>query len=66
MRITADLSALRGFHDIHFNLFISTIHLNGFPTFPEILLRLAVPLMLGTVIGFEHEQKEHTANMLYC
>lgn len=31
--------------------------------FPEILLRLAVALLLGAVIGFEREQKEHAAGM---
>jgi putative Mg2+ transporter-C (MgtC) family protein len=32
-------------------------------SFPEILLRLAVALLLGAVIGFEREQKEHAAGM---
>ena len=32
-------------------------------SFPEILLRLAVALMLGAVIGFEREQKEHAAGL---
>ena len=30
-------------------------------SFPEILLRLAVALLLGAVVGFEREQKEHAA-----
>ena len=32
-------------------------------SFPVILLRLAVALLLGAVIGFEREQKEHAAGM---
>ena len=32
-------------------------------SFPEILLRLAVSLVLGAVIGFEREQKEHAAGL---
>jgi putative Mg2+ transporter-C (MgtC) family protein len=32
-------------------------------SFPEILLRLAVALILGAVIGFEREQKEHEAGL---
>lgn len=32
-------------------------------SFPFILLRLAVALVLGAVIGFEREQKEHEAGM---
>ncbi len=32
-------------------------------SFPTILLRLAVALLLGAVIGFEREQKEHDAGM---
>ena len=28
-------------------------------SFPEILFRLAVALILGAVVGFEREQKEH-------
>ena len=32
-------------------------------TFPEILLRLALALMLGAVVGFEREQKEHAAGL---
>lgn len=32
-------------------------------SFPIILLRLAVALLLGAVVGFEREQKEHTAGM---
>jgi putative Mg2+ transporter-C (MgtC) family protein len=32
-------------------------------SFPVILLRLAVALVLGAVIGFEREQKEHAAGM---
>ena len=32
-------------------------------SFQEILLRLAVSLLLGAVIGFEREQKEHTAGI---
>jgi putative Mg2+ transporter-C (MgtC) family protein len=32
-------------------------------SFPEILLRLAVALILGAVVGFEREQKEHAAGL---
>lgn len=32
-------------------------------SFPQILLRLAVALLLGAVVGFEREQKEHAAGM---
>jgi len=32
-------------------------------SFPEILLRLAVALLLGAVVGFEREQKEHAAGL---
>ncbi len=32
-------------------------------SFPEILLRLTVALVLGAVIGFEREQKEHAAGL---
>jgi len=32
-------------------------------SFPVILLRLAVALLLGALIGFEREQKEHAAGM---
>jgi uncharacterized membrane protein YhiD involved in acid resistance len=35
-------------------------------SFPEILLRLAVALILGAVVGFEREHKKHAAHMLYC
>ena len=34
-------------------------------SFPEILLRLAVALLLGAVVGFEREQKEHAAGLCY-
>ena len=32
-------------------------------SFPEILLRLAVALILGAAVGFEREQKEHAAGL---
>ncbi len=32
-------------------------------SFPQILLRLAVALLLGAVVGFEREQKEHAAGL---
>jgi putative Mg2+ transporter-C (MgtC) family protein len=32
-------------------------------SFPQILLRLAVALVLGAVVGFEREKKEHAAGM---
>jgi len=32
-------------------------------SFPVILLRLAVALLLGAVVGFEREQKEHAAGL---
>jgi putative Mg2+ transporter-C (MgtC) family protein len=32
-------------------------------SFPEILLRLSVALILGAVVGFEREQKEHAAGL---
>ena len=32
-------------------------------SFPEILFRLAVTLVLGAVVGFEREQKEHAAGL---
>ena len=32
-------------------------------SFPEILFRLAVALILGAVVGFEREQKEHAAGL---
>ena len=32
-------------------------------SFPVILLRLTVALLLGAIIGFEREQKEHAAGM---
>jgi hypothetical protein len=35
-------------------------------SFPVILLRLAVALLLGAVIGFEREQKESEALGIIC
>ena len=32
-------------------------------SYPEILLRLVVALLLGTIVGFERERKEHGAGM---
>lgn len=32
-------------------------------SFPQILLRLAIALLLGAVVGFEREQKEHAAGL---
>jgi uncharacterized membrane protein YhiD involved in acid resistance len=31
-------------------------------SFPQILLRLAVALLLGAAVGFERVQKEHSAS----
>src|SRR5206468_12469675 len=36
---------------------------NRMITFPTILLRLGLALVLGTVVGFERESREHAAGM---